>query len=496
MIKYKFFLTLLLFISLGAPASASLQTRDIGPFLELFNSNKQYICTDEGSIWAEDGDPLSSSPWPEDICGTGYSALLLHSETEICRLWLNDLEEADNGPAAPMTVSLLKNYRLNPLAIKKIELNINLFTNRLSDRFALWLGRSGKYIRMMKNILKEEGLPEDIAFLPLIESGFNTRAYSRRSAAGPWQFIAGTAKRYGLKVNWWVDERRDPVKSTRAAARYLIDLHKMFDSWSLALAAYNAGENKIKRALRKTRHSDYWGLLRTRYIKRETKNYVPKFIAARLIAVNPEQHGFDDVRYEEEFVYDEVPIRTPLTLDVIAKCAGTTIKTVKELNPELRRWSTPPVRKYTLRVPRGSREKFLERLAAIPKEKRFTFRKYKVRKGDTVSEISQKMGVPIRAIINYNKLGRRALIRKGQILVLPVPMGGKKEIVMEDLPTASLGNGREARVYTVRWGDTLSGISKVTGVSSSTIIAYNKIKNKSRIMAGQKLLIPTGKANN
>jgi hypothetical protein len=207
----------------------------------------------------------------------------------------------------PLLVSLgLSDYRLNLLARRSVERNIKVLSQDIRGRFTIWLARSGRYVRMMKSILREEGIPEDMVWLSLIESGFNTRAYSRRRAAGPWQFIEGTGKRYGLTINWWVDERRDPVKSTRAAARYLRDLHEMFGSWSLAMASYNAGENKIKRAIRRTGSKDYWRLLKTSHIRQETKNYVPKFIAARLIAVNPEQYGFGDIKYHDGFTYDEV----------------------------------------------------------------------------------------------------------------------------------------------------------------------------------------------
>jgi membrane-bound lytic murein transglycosylase D len=260
-----------------------------------------------------------------------------------------------------------------------------------------------------------------MAYLALVESGFNTRAYSRRRAAGPWQFISATGKRYGLKVNWWVDERRDPVKSTKAAARYLKDLYDMFGSWSLAMAAYNAGEGKVRRALRRTRSRDYWGLLSTRYIKRETKNYVPSFIAAKLIATNPEEYGFHDIEYEEDFVFDEVELESPLTLDIVAKCAETKVGKIKELNPELRRWSTPPhVQNYRVRIPRGMRERFLSNLSKIPEGKRFTVHVYRVKRGDTVSEIAQKTGVPQRVITSYNKLNRRGFITVGQKLLIPV----------------------------------------------------------------------------
>src|SRR4030043_1244194 len=182
-------------------------------------------------------------------------------------------EVINNGPK---TVS---DYSDNELAAAAVKRNITLFTEKIREKFSLWLSRSGKYIDLMKEILKEKDVPEEIVFLPLIESGFNPYAYSPARAAGYWQFIASTAKRYGLELNWWKDERRDPVKSTMAAANYLNDLYDMFGSWHLAMAAYNAGEGKILKALNRTKTADYWALLNTRHIRRETKDYVPKFIA-------------------------------------------------------------------------------------------------------------------------------------------------------------------------------------------------------------------------
>jgi membrane-bound lytic murein transglycosylase D len=311
-------------------------------------------------------------------------------------------------------------YELGGRGLRYIEKNQRVMIERIPERFKRYLSRSGKYLRMMKNILREEGVPEDIAYLPLIESGFYPYAYSRSRASGLWQFIRATGRRYGLKINWWVDERRDPVKSTHAAARYLKDLHKMFGSWSLALAGYNAGEGKIRRALKKTKAKDFWSIMRTMKIKPETRNYVPKFIAARRIAMDPEAYGFTNIEYQDDFIYDEVTLEFPLSLDVIAKSSGTTVKIIKDLNPELRRWSTPPVDTYKLRVPRGTRDLFLANLPKIPAAQRVTVKVHIVRSGDTVSEISHRYSVPQRAIISYNRLGRKALIRPGQRLIIPI----------------------------------------------------------------------------
>jgi len=360
----------------------------------------------------------------EGFCNQAYVEAPTARDLEMCGFDEPSAFEFSEEAFRPAVLTSLDlaSYQRNHLAIRSVERNLRILTVDIKDRFALWLGRSARYIRMMKNILREEGIPEDMAYLPLIESGFNTRAYSRRKAAGPWQFIPGTGRRYGLKIDYWVDERRDPVKSTRAAARYLRDLHEIFDSWSLAMAAYNAGENKIKRALARTRSNDFWDLIATRHIKPETKNYVPKFIAARLIAVEPHRYGFDDVIYHEDFTYDEVALEGPLSLDIVARCAETTPEIIKELNPELRRWITPPVESYVLRIPRGSRETFLANLPSVPESKRVTVKVHRVIRGETVSVIANKYAVPADSIISYNKLTRRGFINVGQMLLIPVSM--------------------------------------------------------------------------
>jgi membrane-bound lytic murein transglycosylase D len=308
----------------------------------------------------------------------------------------------------------------NPVALSAVEKKISFFSNDIRDRFALYLSRSGKYLGLMKDILRENGLPEDMVFLALIESGFNPYAYSRSKAAGPWQFISSTAKRYGLKIDWWVDERRDPVKSTQAAASYLKDLYEIFGSWHLAMAAYNAGEGRILRALRKLKADDFWDLTTTKYIRNETKDYVPKFIAARKIASDPEDYGFSEIEYEQNFRFDEVTLESPADLEVIALCAETSLEEIKALNPELSRWCTPPnVHAYTIRIPEGGAERFMERLNSIPEEKRFSMKLYTIKKGDTLYKIAKKTGTPLDLMLSLNSLTKKSRLKTGRTLYLP-----------------------------------------------------------------------------
>jgi len=311
-------------------------------------------------------------------------------------------------------------YNTNKVALKAVERNISLFSKTIRERFSIWLSRSGQYLHMMKEILREKEIPENIVFLPLIESGFSPHAYSVAHAAGPWQFIASTARRYGLEINWWKDERRDPVKSTVAAADYLKDLYGMFGSWNLAMAAYNAGEGRILKALKRSNADNYWALLGTRHIKPETKEYVPRYIAASLIAMNPQEFGFDEIEYHEPLIFDEIRLDSPVDLSVAAECAGTTIEEIKRLNPELRRWCTPPdVTGYILKIPEGTIEKFSRALESINENDRFTIERYTVKTGETFGQIAKKTGIPVSVILSLNSMEKIMPLKAGKVLYLP-----------------------------------------------------------------------------
>jgi membrane-bound lytic murein transglycosylase D len=328
--------------------------------------------------------------------------------------------EADSHIAAVSQPSLITSYGTNATASRAVQRSIGLFSTRIKERFSLWLSRSGQYLDMMKEILRKKDVPEDIVFLSLIESGFNPNAYSMARAVGPWQFIASTARRYGLEINWWKDERKDPIKSTEAAADYLKDLYGMFGSWNLAMAAYNAGEGKILKAIRRSKADSYWDLLGTRHIKRETKEYVPRFIAAGLIATNPKDFGFEDIDYHEPLSYDEVVLDSPVDLSVAAECAGTGVEVIKKLNPELRRWCTPPdVPNYVLKVPKGTKEAFSEKLSRVPEEGRFTIEHYTVKKGDTFRKIARRTGFPVSVILSLNSMERIMPLKAGSRIYLP-----------------------------------------------------------------------------
>lgn len=326
------------------------------------------------------------------------------------------LMENNNKPLFPLGLS----FDSGEAAMIAINKSLNLFSNRIKERFSVWLERSARYVEIMKDVLKEKNVPTELVFLPLIESGFNLNAYSRANAVGPWQFIESTGKRYGLIIDWWRDERKDPVKSTKAAANYLKDLYRMFGSWELALAAYNAGEGRISKALKRTYSDDYWDLLRTDHIRDETKNYVPHYIAATMIAKKPEDFGFHRLDYHEPLQYDEVTIHAPIDIEVIAQCANTTVNEIRRLNAELRRWSTPPhVRGYTIKLPAASKENFVLNLSKIPDEERFSFDTYKVKKGENIRTVAKKLNIPAIAIIELNSFTGLENLKAGDVIKIP-----------------------------------------------------------------------------
>ncbi len=377
----------------------------------------------------------------------------------------------------------------------KVEQFITYFQTRGRKVFSRWLSRSRRYIPLMKELLSEKGLPEDLVYLALIESGYNPRAYSRKKAMGLWQFRYNTGKRYGLKVDWWIDERRDPVKSTIAAALYLKHLFDRFECWYLAAAGYNAGEGKILRAIRRYKTEDFWELTKYPYLKRETKNFIPKMIAAALIAKSPEEYGFWDISYEEPIRFETVKVPDATDLRVIARASGTTYEELKRLNPELRRWCTPPnYPDYELKLPYGRKEIFLRNYSKIPPSKRITFRRHVVRSGETLSHIALRYRTNIGAIMRMNRIRNHHRIRAGRSLIIPVR--GSKKFERRKM-AERLDGGKDlfdskgpTLVYTVREGDTLWDISRSAGIDVETLCRWNGIRNASRIYPGDRLRIP------
>ena len=306
--------------------------------------------------------------------------------------------------------------------LDRAALYLESFTTSGRELFQQWLDQSMPHMFLIKRILREEGLPEDLAFLPLIESGFNVNARSRAKATGMWQFMAATGAHYGLEVNGWIDERRDPVKSTRAAARHLKDLYETFGSWPLALASYNAGSGKIKRVLNGSSSSTFWEIGQNSALAAETRNYIPKFMAAIIIARNPEAFGFTFMEVPT-FQYDLLEVPAGMDVRTITKRSGISLGLIRSINPELRGNIIPlsePT--YVLRLPRGIGTVFLENFDGLLPDERVVYNKYKVKKGDSVYKIAKKFKSTVSSIREANKLNKKSRIVSGKTILVPVVM--------------------------------------------------------------------------
>jgi membrane-bound lytic murein transglycosylase D len=392
----------------------------------------------------------------------------------------------------------------------RVDKWMRYFQSSGRDRFGTYLSRSTKYSKLMQDILNKYGLPGDLIYLALIESGFSPKAYSVAAAAGPWQFIAETGKRYGLKIDWWADERRDYEKSTHAAASYLRDLYGMFDSWQLATAAYNAGEGKISRAVGRYKSNEYATLIKYGYLAQETKDYVPKMIAAQTIAKAPDKYGFGSVEYQSPLEFDKVEVPGGIDLSVVGEIIGVPYESLREWNPELRRFCTPPtVQSYELRVPRSYGRVVQEHLDEIRDEAKVTFILHTASKGESLESLAEKYETTAATIRELNGLSGNAL-KKSAKLVIPVTGLGSEDAVpghelsADQLQMAQMRDegrrGKRGRRHAaagkggssvkVRKGDTLAKIAKRSGVSVSSLAAANGLSAGARVKSGTRLKIP------
>ncbi len=428
---------------------------------------------------------------------------------ELKRLGEKQLSEEERRAAADPKDKVTYDI---PITINaQVERWIDYFQTRIPKRFQIWLSRSGRYDKMMRGILKSYGLPEDLLYLAMIESGFSCTAYSRAHAVGPWQFIRGTGRRYKLKIDYWVDERRDPVKSTHAAAQYLRDLYKEFGSWYLAAAGYNAGEGKIRRALKRYKADDFWDIShhRRRYLKRETKNYVPKMIAAALIAKEPEKYGFKQITYAAPMTFDTVRVHGGTSLGVAAKIAGIKTQHLAGLNPELRRWCAPPNRAfYNLRIPAGTKASFEIAYASLPVQKRkarIGTIKVRVQKGDTFGRIAATYRVPLSELVSMNPRVNPRRLQVGQIVQVPPTNRARRVVASRNRVKprqrakvrsyAASKRGTRKIIHVVKSGDTLWDIAQSYGINHNDIRRWNG-RRSSRLSLDQKLVlyVPQAKA--
>jgi membrane-bound lytic murein transglycosylase D len=338
------------------------------------------------------------------------------------------------------------------------------------------LSRSGRYREMISRVLQEEGLPQDLIYLAQAESAFQPLALSRAGARGIWQFVAYRGQQYGLRHTWWVDERQDPEKATRAAAQHLRDLYGLFGDWYLAMAAYNCGPGNVQKGIERTGYADFWELYKRKALPRETKNYVPIIIALTLIAKDAAHYNIQ-ADPEQPVPVDIVKPGRAIDLRLAAETIDVDVETLRALNPSLLRMATPDEPAFELRLPQGTGEKFTAEIAAIPPDKWISWRRHRVEPGETVASIARKYRVTPAAIAEANKIDRTAALDAGAKLVIPAAQPaseGKRRLVS----------------YRVRRGDTLGGIADRFSVSPEDVRKWNRLKSH-RVGRGMVLRIYT-----
>jgi membrane-bound lytic murein transglycosylase D len=343
--------------------------------------------------------------------------------------------------------------------------------------------RAGRYREMISRIFKEEGVPQDLIYLAQAESGFQPLALSRAGARGMWQFMAQTGELNGLTRTWWVDDRQDPEKATRAAARHLHDLYNQFGDWYLAMAAYNSGAATVQHAVERTGYADFWELYRRGVLPQETRNYVPIIIAETIMAKNPEQYGLQAVAPEPAVQLDHIVITYPVDLRLVAECVDTSVDYLQEINPSLLRMTTPKDQPFTLNLPAGSQEKYETAIAVIPQDMRTYWRYHRVEYGDSLGSIARKYHVSTSSIADANSLSGSVGddIRPGTKLIIPIS------------PNRHEGSAdaysRKATHYKVRKGDTVASVADDFELPIDKLRKWNHLRASSELTPGRTLVI-------
>jgi membrane-bound lytic murein transglycosylase D len=375
---------------------------------------------------------------------------------------------------------------------KQVEFYLNLFQTKQRSYFERWLARSTRYLPYIKANLREAGLPQDLAYLAMIESGYNPSAYSKSHAVGLWQFISSTGKNYGLRIDSWVDERREPEKATLAAIDYLNFLYNEFGSWYLAVAAYNAGEGKIGRGIKKYKTDDFWVLASKDYLALETKRYVPKLIAAILIAKEPERYGFTNIEYQEPEKYDVIKVPPMTDLNAVAMAGKFDVKTIRTLNNELLKDFAPPGQSaYKMRIPHGSHNLVTANLSRLHPVVTTDYKTHVVNKGDTLTAISKRYNINKTTLLKANNLHSAKLLA-GQRLRIPYQT--TKYVLLKEGETpasrfASADGGGKLFLHEVKKGETLSKVASQYNVKPDIIMQWNNLESVHKIRAGQHLAL-------
>ncbi len=387
---------------------------------------------------------------------------------------------------------------------KRVQYYLDFFQGKGRERMGVWLTRLPRYEGMIRARLQEQGLPGDLVYLALIESGFSNSATSRAKAVGMWQFMKRTAQGYGLRVDSWVDERRDPYRATQAAARHLKSLNARFGSLYLAAAAYNAGAGKVSRGVRRlpddeeadSLNSDatFFRLYDTRFLRRETKDYVPKLIAAARIAKEPARYGFT-IESVELPTYDSIIVPTMTGLDVIARLADTTVAAIRELNPQYLRLATPPGVSSVVRVPSGRGPATVAAYAELPPSRRITFLEHTVARGETLSGIAHRYHVSTRLVVEANPRIRGRALRPGMRVIVPTGGALSTSVARRVADPVEPASSSPSGFHRVRRGETLSGLAREYGVTVRQIQAWNALGSSQSIRAGQRLRVvpPAGR---
>ncbi len=382
----------------------------------------------------------------------------------------------------------------------RVQYYLDFFQGPARDRMAVWLQRMPRYEPMIRRRLAERGLPGDLVYLALIESGFSNSAVSRSRAVGMWQFMKGTARLYGLRIDSWVDERRDPYKATIAAAHHLADLRDRFGSLYLAAAAYNAGAGRVTRGLRRLPDDDedslysdatFFRLYDSRSLRRETKDYVPKLIAAALIAKEPERYGFDPETPVDPTTWDSITVTGMTGLDVIARLADTTVAVIRNLNPEYLRLATPPGARSVIRLPAGRGPGVAAAYARLPANQRVSFVEHFVKRGETYGHIARRYHVSVRDLEDANPRVRPTQLRVGQRIVVPTSGVSTARAAAAAEERSAAVHRSVSSTHRVRSGETLSGIAVRYHVSVGQLRAWNGLRG-SAIRAGQVLRVVGG----
>lgn len=368
---------------------------------------------------------------------------------------------------------------------EQVERWIAYFSGEGRVPFTRWLERKSEVDSLIYAELDAAGLPRELIYLSAIESGFVARARSGVGAVGPWQFMAGTARHFKLRCDWWVDERRDFEFATRAAATYLTQLYHRFGDWALVLAAYNTGEFRVERAVQLAGHDNFWKLR----LPAQTRNHIPKFIAAAEVGEHPERYGIV-LTEQPDLAYDVVPVTDATDLDLVAECAGVPSSALHRLNPGLLRRATPPGRtSYPVKVPAGTGDLALRKLAAIPPEQRLTWRRHTVQRGETLGAIARTYGTSVRDLADLNRISNVTLIHPGDRLLIPMPAALAEQASSRAVEKGYYvpPDGYERVSYKVVTGDTLGGIARKLGVSLKHLRQVNNMHGSNLIKPGQRL---------